>query len=53
MGKHQKRIAAPRSWRIGRKTAYWTVKPRPGPHPGDRSMPLLLIIRDMLQLADN
>ncbi len=53
MGKHQKRIAAPRSWRIERKTAYWTVKPRPGPHPGDRSMPLLLIIRDMLKLADN
>lgn len=53
MGKHQKRIAAPRSWRIGRKTAYWTVKPRPGPHPGDRSMPLLLIIRDMLKLADS
>jgi small subunit ribosomal protein S4e len=53
MGRHQKRIAVPRSWRIGRKTAYWTVKPRPGPHPGDRSMPLLLIIRDMLKLADN
>ncbi len=53
MGKHQKRIAAPRSWRIERKTSYWTVKPRPGPHPGDRSMPLLLIVRDMLNLADN
>ena len=53
MGKHQKRIAAPRSWRIERKTSYWTVKPRPGPHPGDKSMPLLLIIRDMLNLADN
>ncbi len=53
MGKHQKRIEAPRSWRIERKTAYWTVKPRPGPHPGDRSMPLLLFIRDMLKLADN
>ena len=53
MGKHQKRIAAPRSWRIERKTAYWTVKPRPGPHPGDRSVPLLLLIRDMLNLVDN
>jgi small subunit ribosomal protein S4e len=53
MGKHQKRIAAPRSWKIERKTAYWTVKPRPGPHPGNRSMPLLLIVRDMLTLADN
>ena len=53
MRKHQKRIAAPRSWRIERKTAYWTVKPEPGPHPGSKSMPLLLIVRDMLKLADN
>ena len=53
MEKHQKRIAAPRSRRIERKTAYWTVKPRPGPHPGDRSVPLLLLVRDVLKLADN
>ena len=53
MSKHQKRIAAPRSWQISRKTAWWTVKSRPGPHPGDRSIPLLLIVRDMLKLADN
>lgn len=53
MGKHQKRIAAPRSWRIERKTAYWAVKPRPGPHQGNMSMPLLLIVRDVLKLADN
>ncbi len=53
MGKHQKRIAAPRSWKIARKTLYWAVKQKPGPHPQDRSMPLLLIVRDMLKLADN
>ncbi|RJS78446.1 30S ribosomal protein S4e [Methanophagales archaeon] len=53
MKKHQKRIAAPSSRRIERKTAYWTVKPRPGPHPGDRSVPLLLLVRDVLKLADN
>lgn len=53
MKKHQKRIAAPRSRRIERKTAYWTVKTRPGPHPGDRSVPLLLLVRDVLKLADN
>jgi small subunit ribosomal protein S4e len=50
---HQKRIAAPRSWKIKRKASYWSVDPRPGPHPKDRSMPLLLIVRDMLKLADN
>jgi small subunit ribosomal protein S4e len=53
MGEHQKRIAAPRSWKIARKTLYWAVKQKPGPHPQDRSMPLLLIVRDMLKLADN
>jgi len=53
MSKHQKRIAAPGSWQISRKTEWWTVKPRPGPHPKDRSIPLLLILRDMLKLADN
>jgi small subunit ribosomal protein S4e len=53
MGKHQKRIAAPRSWKIERKTSHWAVRPRQGPHPRDLSMPVLLIVRDMLQLADN
>jgi small subunit ribosomal protein S4e len=53
MGKHQKRIAAPRSWKIERKVARWTVKPRSGAHPQDRSIPLLLVVRDMLKLADS
>lgn len=53
MRKHQKRIAAPRSWKIERKTSYWAVNPTSGPHPKDRSIPLLLVIRDMLKLADN
>ncbi|MGC9443532.1 MAG: 30S ribosomal protein S4e [Candidatus Methanospirareceae archaeon] len=53
MEKHQKRIAAPRSWKIARKTSKWTVSSKPGPHPVETSMPLLLVVRDMLQLADN
>jgi small subunit ribosomal protein S4e len=53
MGKHQKRIAAPRSWKLERKVAHWAVKPRSGAHPQDRSIPLLLVVRDMLKLADN
>jgi len=53
MVKHQKRIAAPRSWKLERKVLYWAVKPRPGAHPKDRSVPLLLVVRDMLKLADN
>lgn len=53
MEKHQKRIAAPRSWKLERKVAHWAVKPRSGAHPRDRSIPLLLVVRDMLKLADN
>ena len=53
MGKHQKRIAAPRSWKLERKRTHWAAKPRSGAHPQDRSIPLLLVVRDMLKLADN
>ncbi|MDY6964736.1 MAG: 30S ribosomal protein S4e [Halobacteriota archaeon] len=53
MSKHQKRISAPRSWPIGRKEHYWTVKPGSGPHPTEHAIPLLILIRDFLNLADN
>ncbi|HDM35709.1 MAG TPA: 30S ribosomal protein S4e [Candidatus Syntrophoarchaeum butanivorans] len=53
MSGHQKRVAAPKSWRIERKKHKWVVNPRPGPHPKDKSIPLLLIVRDILKLADN
>ncbi|MDY6865310.1 MAG: 30S ribosomal protein S4e [Halobacteriota archaeon] len=53
MSKHQKRISAPRSWAIKRKEHYWTVKPSPGPHPIEHSVPLLLVLRDFLGLADS
>ena len=47
-----KRLVAPRSWPIPRKTKVWTVKSHPGPHRIDRSLPLLIIIRDVLHYAD-
>ncbi len=53
MSRHQKRISAPSSWPLERKRFHWTVKPMPGPHPKDRSMPLLMLVRDVLKLADN
>lgn len=52
MGKHLKRLAAPKSWKIPRKEKTWIVKPRPGPHKGAESLPLLLIVRDFLDYAD-
>lgn len=53
MKKHMKRMAAPSSWAIPRKTSHWVTKPSPGPHRMDESMPLLAVVRDMLKLGDN
>ncbi|HDM89168.1 MAG TPA: 30S ribosomal protein S4e, partial [Candidatus Bathyarchaeota archaeon] len=49
---HLKREASPPFWPIHRKKFVWTVKPRPGPHPVSRCIPLLLIIRDILGFAE-
>ncbi len=49
--RHLKRLPAPKFWPIPRKEAKWTVRPSPGPHPINRSLPLLLIIRDILGYA--
>ncbi len=46
-----KRLNAPVFWPIPRKHAVWAVKPRPGPHRQSRSVPLLVIIRDMFKFA--
>ncbi len=49
---HLKRLWAPRFWRIAKKLRTWVVMPRPGPHPKLRSIPLLIVVRDLLQLAE-
>ncbi len=51
-GDKLKRLSAPKVWRIPRKVAKWAIKPSPGPHPADRCIPLLYIIRDYLGYAD-
>jgi small subunit ribosomal protein S4e len=53
MKKHIKRMAAPSTWAIPRKTSHWVTKPRPGPHGVRESIPLLAVVRDMLKLCDN
>jgi len=49
--KHLKRKPAPKFWPIHRKEAVWTVKPKPGPHPLSRCIPLALVVRDILKFA--
>ena len=47
--RHLRRLAAPRTWPIPRKVSYWIVKPSPGPHSMELSMPIALWIRDYLK----
>lgn len=51
--KHLKRYKAPKSWPIHPKEDTWTVKPSAGAHAIDSALPLTLVIRDILGLADN
>ena len=51
--KHLKRFKAPKSWPIRPKEKTWTVKPAAGPHAIEDSLSLLVVIRDILGLADN
>lgn len=53
MKKHMKRMTAPRRWGIPRKASRWVMKPRPGPHGKEDSMPLAMVLRDMLKVCDN
>ncbi|MFQ5815120.1 MAG: 30S ribosomal protein S4e [Candidatus Hydrothermarchaeaceae archaeon] len=48
---HLKRLAAPRSWKLARKEAKFATKPSPGPHPTRHSIPLMLVLREILGYA--
>lgn len=50
--RHLKREATPAFWPIHRKKYVWAVKPSPGLHPIERCIPLGIIIRDLLGLAE-
>jgi len=49
--KHLQRKPAPSFWPIPRKEYRWVVKPRPGPHRSAESLPLLVVLRDILALG--
>ncbi|MEM3662269.1 MAG: 30S ribosomal protein S4e [Sulfolobales archaeon] len=50
--RHLKSLAAPFFYPIHRKEHKWVVKPSPGPHSIYSSLPLMLILRDLLRIAD-
>lgn len=52
MSNHQKRLSAPTSWPVERKTETFTVKVDAGPH-GEAGVPLLILLRDVLGYVDS
>ena len=50
---HMKRLAAPRSWPIERKLTKYVTRPMPGAHSYNLGMPLNIIIKEILKLANN
>lgn len=47
-----KRKPAPRFWPIHRKEFQWIVKPSCGPHSMDKCLPLALVLRDIVGVAE-
>ena len=52
MGDHLKRLNAPDSWHIARKTTKFITKTAPGPHNAN-AMPIAVWLRDHMSLALN
>jgi small subunit ribosomal protein S4e len=47
-----KRKPAPKYWPIHRKESLWVVKPAPGPHSLQTCLPIALVLREMLGVAN-
>jgi small subunit ribosomal protein S4e len=52
MSNEMKRLTAPRSWPVKRKTSQWITKPSPGAHGVEDSIPANVVLRDMLRVCD-
>lgn len=47
-----KRKPAPRFWPVHRKEAVWIVRPSSGPHSLEKCLPLSVVLRDILEVAE-
>jgi len=47
--RHLRRYQAPEWWPVSIKEATWVVRPSPGPHPLFKSLPLAILVRDVLR----
>lgn len=52
MGKnHIKRLAAPKTWPINKKTNIWITKPSPGPHKLSRCFSIETLLKEILKVC--
>ena len=51
--KSSKRLNTPKYLRIKRKHGTFFINPSPGPHPKRFNLPLLHVVRDLLEIVDN
>jgi len=47
-----KRLLIPEFWNVPKKIYKWAISPRPGPHKKFESIPLQVIVRDILKFAE-
>jgi small subunit ribosomal protein S4e len=47
-----KRLTTPKFWRIAKKQSKWTVAPRAGPHKKFESIPIQIVLRDILKFVE-
>ncbi len=52
MSKHMKRLTTPTIIPVPRKGIVWIAKASPGAHPIQRSVPLVVLLRDMIKCCD-
>jgi small subunit ribosomal protein S4e len=52
MGDHQKRLSAPTTWPVERKTETFVASAGAGPH-GESGVPLVVVLRDVLGYVDS
>lgn len=52
MSNEMKRLTAPRSWPVKRKISAWITKPSPGAHAIEDSVPVNVVLRDLLQVCN-
>lgn len=52
MSNEMRRLTAPRSWPVKRKAHHWITKPAPGAHAVEDSVPVNVVVRDLLKLCN-